>query len=280
MANKIKQNFSYILCAAMGLFTFIFYAIPYVAAFMESEWGSETETISGYRVMSEFFNDLGFSGVMCALLQIFILIVAVGALAYGVIGILNSFEVIKVGFVKKSYANIILFAYTVLNFLLLIFLIIVTATNTETDETWEIAYGIRFSAGWFITFIFGLASALLAKFGENIFTASTSQNSVFVCSKCGKKAKATDKFCNACGGAIEEKIIVKEEYACEKCGKKAKSSDRFCNVCGGAIKKVVVENDEYACEKCGKTAKSTDKFCSVCGGEIKKKETKPEETNS
>ena len=41
---------------------------------------------------------------------------------------------------------------------------------------------------------------------------------------------------NSCGGEIEKKVVIKEEYACEKCGKRATAKEKFCSACGGEIK--------------------------------------------
>ena len=120
--------------------------------------------------------------------------------------------------------------------LLLIFLIILTATNTEKSEYGSA--GIKFSAGIFIALIFTIGAVVALKVLEKKLPATDEggETVTYVCGKCGKKAKAKDKFCNACGGEIEKKVVVKEEYACEKCGKRASAKEKFCSACGGEIK--------------------------------------------
>ncbi len=123
--------------------------------------------------------------------------------------------------------------------LLLVFLIILAATNSESysEYGYESSAGIRLSAGIFISLLICVGVVVALKLLEKKFPATDSgETTTYICNKCGKKAKAKDKFCNACGGEIEKKVVVKEEYACVKCGKKATAKDKFCNACGGEIK--------------------------------------------
>ena len=248
MLDKIKNNLIYVFCAGIGVLNFILLAIPYVASFYSYNYGqyggtgSSSAGISGYNVMKLW--EFGFGGVMSALIQIFILILGIALLAYGVMGLLKAFGIFekfpdKLGKVDmKKIGEFGLYGLGGLNVLLLIFLIVLTATNTESSESYgySTSAGIRFSAGVFLAIIFigaGIAGYLVLnkKFpaGENTATVS------YVCNKCGNKAKAKDKFCSQCGGEIERKVVVKEEYVCSKCEKKAKAKDKFCSECGGEI---------------------------------------------
>ncbi len=245
MMEKIKSNLTYVVCAGIGLINFILLAIPYVASFYSydfGEWGgkqSNTAGVSGYNVMDMW--ELGFSGVMSSIIQIFVLILGIALLAFGVMGLLKAFGIFnklpdKIGnFESKQLGFFGLVGLAGLNFLLLIFLIILTASNTEKSEF--ASAGIKLSAGIFISIIFTAGAVVGLKVLEKKLPANGSSETVtYACKKCGKKAKATDKFCNACGGEIETKVIKNKEYTCEKCGKKAKATDKFCNVCGGEIK--------------------------------------------
>ena len=52
-------------------------------------------------------------------------------------------------------------------------------------------------------------AAVALKILEKKLPASDSGETVtYVCGKCGKKATAKDKFCNACGGAV---VVKKKE---------------------------------------------------------------------
>lgn len=249
MLEKIKRNLAYTISAILGLLNFIFLAIPYIASFYSYNlggWGgtqSSSVGISGYHVMSMWGG--GFPGVMSSLLQILVLILGILLLAWGTMGLLAAFGILrqfpdKLGnFESKKIAEYGLFGIAGLNVLLLVFLIIFAATNTQTynDYGYSTSAGIQLSAGIFISLVFTVGAVVALKVLEKKLPMSDSDEIVtYVCVKCGKKAKASDKFCNVCGGEIERRVVVKEEYACVKCGKKASAKEKFCNACGGEIK--------------------------------------------
>lgn len=246
----MKSNLSYVICAGLGLLNFILLAFPYIAAFSKMDgydFGNYSTGFSGYKVLDLW--GMGFSGAMSALMQLFILLLGIALLGWGVLGLLKAFGIFekfpdKLGNVScKKIGEIGLIALAGLNVLLLIFLIILTATNTESGEGWK--SGVRLSAGIFISIIFTVGAVVALKLLEKKFPATDSGESVtYVCVKCGKKAKSSDKFCNNCGGEIEKRVAVKEEYVCEKCGKTATAKDKFCNNCGGAIVKKVEQPQE------------------------------------
>ena len=175
MRNKILSNLSYVCCAALGLLNFILLAIPYVASFVSydlGEWGgkqSDSAGISGYNVMRLW--DGGFGGVMSALFQILILILGIAMLAYGVCGLLKAFGTFKafpdkLGKLEtKKIGEYALFGYAGLNGLLLVFLIILCATNTKTDNSFgsTASAGIRLSAGIFVTLVFAVFAVVALK---------------------------------------------------------------------------------------------------------------------
>lgn len=183
MKNKILSNLSYVFCAALGLLNFIWLAIPYVASFVSydlGEWGGKQSVsagISGYRVMSLWSG--GFGGVMSALFQILILILGIAMLAYGVCGLLKAFGSFKAfpdtlgKFETKKIGEYALFGYAGLNVLLLVFLIILCATNTESANEYgsSVSAGIRMSAGIFITLIFAVGTVVALKVLQKKFSA-------------------------------------------------------------------------------------------------------------
>lgn len=248
MMNKLKNNLAYVFSAGLGLFNFILLAFPYIASFSKVEgisYGNYSQGHGGYKILELW--SMGFGGAMSALMQLFILLLGIALLAWGVLGLLKAFGVFEkfpdsLGNVScKKIGEFGLFGLAGLNVLLLIFLIVLTAANTESGEGWK--SGIRLSAGIFIAIIFTVGAVVALKVLEKKFpvTDEGGETVTYVCGKCGKKAKAKDKFCNACGGEIEKKVVVKEKYACEKCGKKATAKDKFCNGCGGAV---VVKKEE------------------------------------
>lgn len=196
----------------MGFLNFILLAIPYIAIFYSYEFGdmfggSRTESggVSGYKVMDLWGS--GFGGVMSSIVQIIILILGIALLAWGVMGLLKAFGYFdafpdKLGKLESSkLGQLGLFGLAGLNILLLVFLIILTATNTESG--YGLTAGYRLSAGIFISIVFTAGAAVALKILEKKFPASESGETIaYVCSKCGRKAKASDKFCSACGAEI------------------------------------------------------------------------------
>ncbi len=254
MMEKIKSNLAYVECAILGLLNFILLAIPYISSYYSydlGEWGgkhSSSDGISGYKVMDLW--EGGFSGVMSSLVQLFVLIGGIALLAWGVLGLLKVFGIFdkfpdRLGNIEsKKIAEFGIFGLAGLNVLLLVFLIILSIANTESysEYGYSGSAGIRLSAGIFISLVITVGAAVALKILEKKLPASDSGEIItYICNKCGKKARSSDKFCNACGGEIEKKVVVKEEYACEKCGKKATAKDKFCNECGGVV---VVKKEE------------------------------------
>ena len=248
MLEKIKSNLTYVVCAVLGLFNFILLAIPYISSYYSydlGEWGgkqSSSDGISGYRVMDMW--EGGFSGVMSSLIQLFVLIGGIALLAWGILGLLKALDILpqfpdKLGKIEsKKLGEFGLFGLAGLNVLLLVFLIIFSAANSESYSEYgmESSAGIRLSAGIFISLVITVGAVVALKILEKKLPVGESESVTYACAKCGKKAKANDKFCSVCGGEIEKKVVVKEEYACVKCGKKASGKEKFCSACGGEIK--------------------------------------------
>ncbi len=252
MKNKLLSNLSYLLCAGLGLLHFILLAIPYGSAFVSySVGGSYAEGFSGYKVMNTW--DFGFPGVMCSFIQIIILIGAIAMLAYGVLGLLKAFDIVSVlpdeigGFSVKKCGDYALFGYAGLNFLLFVFMAILSIANTEAEEIGggTMKAGIGLGAGLFITLIIAAGGAVAVYFVPKKFPVDDNAPVVsYVCPQCGKKTKKSVNFCPDCGAEIEEKIEIPAVYLCEECGKKVKKGINFCSDCGGRIVEVVATPKE------------------------------------
>ena len=283
--EKIKSNLAHVICAGFGLLNFIFFALPYLSKFASGYGQSIVERVSGYWLLGNIW-ETDFLGIMSGIIQILVLIASIGLLAWGVLSLLKALGIFeafpnKVGpFEAKKISTLAVLGYAALNVLFFIFLVLFSITNSESG--YGISYGFRPSFGVVIVLLL-IIGAVVALFllekkgilGEGSGFSSDAVSYTYTCKNCGKKAKATDKFCSVCGGEIEKKQVFKEEYVCAACGKKAKAADKFCNICGGVIEKRIVVKKEYVCENCGKKAKATDKFCSVCGGAIKEQEIAP-----
>ncbi len=238
MIDTIKKNLVYCLCAALGVLQFILFAIPYFAAFVSGYGQSESEGFSGYKVMDLW--DTDFGGVMSSLVQILILVLGIVLLAIGAIGLLKAFDVVdlteKLGNINlKELGKKGIFAYAGLQVLLFIFMIIFTASNTES--MFGMTAGFRFSAGLFITMVIvGAAVAALIVVPKKFPVDENAPSVTYVCGQCGKKSKASNKFCPACGGAIVEKVAEpKPICVCSGCGKVAKAGEKFCSACGSPV---------------------------------------------
>ncbi len=244
MTNKLKNNLEYVFCAALGFLNFILLAFPFVSAFYEYDlgsWGgvqSSSDGVSGYQILRLW--DGGFGGVMSSLVQLVILLGGIAIMVWGACALLKEYGILpqfpdRLGnFESKKLSEFALFGMAGLHVLLLVFLIIFTASNTES--AYGASAGFRLSAGIFISLVFYIGSVVALIMLKKKMPANTSGESItYVCSNCGKRAKASDKFCNACGGNVEKKVIVPVEYVCEKCGTKASAKDKFCRSCGGAV---------------------------------------------
>lgn len=281
--DMIKKNLNWLLCAALGVLQFILFAIPYFAVFVDAgTFGSQSENFSGYTVIDLMGDDKweefsGFGSVMSSITQILILITGIVLLAIGAIGLLKEFANVDItdmlgNLNLKKVSEYGIYAYGGLNVLLLIFMIIFTASNTESFGGYTL--GIRFSAGLFITLVIAGAAIFALVYIPKKFPVDENAPSVtYVCGQCGKKANAKSQFCNVCGGQILAKAAEpKMIYVCGQCGKKSSAKNKFCNVCGGQIvAKLPEPKPVYVCSGCGKSAKASEKFCSVCGGAIEAK---------
>ncbi len=251
MMEKIKSNLTYVICAVLGLFNFILLAIPYVTVYSKSGFTNYSDGVSGYKMLEIWGNDeyyladAKFGGVMSSLIQLFVLLLGIAILAWGTLGLLKAFGIFgqfpdKLGKLEsRKLGEFGLCGLAGLNVLLLVFLIIFTATNSEKINEYGYTFegGYKLSAGIFISLVITAGAVVALKLLEKKFPANDSGETItYVCNKCGKKAKAVDKFCSACGGEIEKKVVVKEEYACVKCGRKASAKEKFCSECGGEIK--------------------------------------------
>ena len=287
MMDKIKANLSYVICAGLGLTHFILLSFRWLSAFFKYNGEREAyKFCNGYGLM-KFSNfehtDARFLAIFAGLLQIILLLLAIGMLAYGVMGLLKGLGVFeqfpdRVGnFESKKIADLALLAYGATIVLIFMLLIIWCLANTETQKwgSYKLRSGATLGWGLILTvLIAGGAAAcpfvlpkLLGGAGE-----SGGPQVAYRCAQCGKKAGKNEKFCNACGGAIVAEEVKQYNYVCSGCGKKAKKTDKFCNICGGVIEAVEVKHYEHVCSGCGKKAKKTDKFCNICGGTIVERE--------
>ena len=112
MAEKIKKNLAFVICAAAGVLNFIWFAIPYVTG------------MNAYDIMSWGFDIGTFGFIMAAIIQIFALIGTLAMLGIGVVGIILIAINKTVNFDLKKIAKLALAIMAALSVLMLVFVII------------------------------------------------------------------------------------------------------------------------------------------------------------
>ena len=289
MMDKIKANLNYVLCAFLGAFHFVMMSFNFISYFYKFNGEGDSNGIfNGYGMMNfgdfEYF-DAKWIAIINGILQILLLIAAVGLLVYGVMGLLKAFGVFEQfpdkigGFDSKKLASLAMFGYVAITALMFILLIIWGICNTESESYggYKEKMGFRAGFGAYFALIFsGLIAAtpiVLPKYvsGLNEETSGGPQI-VYTCTNCGKRAPKGVRFCNACGGNVAASVVKQYNYICTGCGRKMKKTDRFCNVCGGAVQAVEIKQFEYICGGCGRKMKKTDRFCNACGGSVVRRE--------
>ena len=171
MTNKIKQNLSYVLCAALGLLTFIVSAFAY--AVVEVNFYGANKSYSGYNLLGDewsAYGDVVSTLSTAAVFQVIILIFAGLMLAYGACGILKAIGAFNqfpeaIGSVKtKLIARVALWVFACLNVLQFIFLVM-----GVTDGAFDGVADFRLSAGIFISLILSLGAAVAEFFLDKKF---------------------------------------------------------------------------------------------------------------
>ena len=207
MKRTIIKNLNHIFCVSLGFLTLILFAIPYLVSFVKLQYLDQTisgsNNINGYSIMNMWDGD--YSCIISSILQILILTLAIVMIIWGVLCFLKSINMFekfpnKIFSVKTStISEILIYIYSGLNIILLTFMIILTVKNSQSFE--GITSGVRFSAGIFLTLIASILSVISLKLLQKKY-ANTDILDEYICSKCGKKSKSGDLFCNKCGGQI------------------------------------------------------------------------------
>ncbi len=250
IVKKLLSNLSYALCAFFGIFNYIFFAIPYVTAFVKTSGYKETEPANAYTLIADGW-DIDFSGAMSALFLVLILIVSMLLLIYGAYGLLKAFDIVKYDvipaqFCSQTYARYGLYAYAALHILLLNSIVILCISNYESASYFGVTMkaGLRPSFGFFFALILSVGGAVVATLLPRLLNLSDGESAAprvkisYVCSACGKKVKKGVNFCPVCGGAVKEVVITPTVYVCSNCGKPSKAGISFCPDCGGKIEEV------------------------------------------
>lgn len=96
----------------------------------------------------------------------------------------------------------------IVNCVSFIFLLIFGLVNT--DESWGMVYGFMPDFGAYFLMIFAVALFVAIMIIKKFDANDDKPQVAYVCTSCGKKSKPGNKFCDACGGSIVEKILAPE----------------------------------------------------------------------
>ena len=275
--DNIKKNLKWLVGAFLGLFHFVWLAIPFANAFVAYDGKSQSEGISGYTVIGEEFAALD-AGFLASLFQALALGAAVLLLAISAYMIIKNIFGIELPEKLADIVNVkkvgdyTLLVYGALNVLVFISIIIVCLCNTRS--LMGMSAGIGMSFGTILVTLLSAGSAgffmYLEKKNPDMLAGSSAK---YVCQQCGAPAKAGAAFCASCGGAVVEVApqpkAPKMQFVCQQCGEVFKKEAAFCSKCGGKVEAQLPP--VWCCENCGDVVKEGVAFCSKCGGKIIKK---------
>lgn len=272
MKLNIKKLISGCVFAATGLLGFIFMALDYAFQYISS-YSIGLSSGYGFIGFDASRGELAFMKLIPSILLVFVIISLIVFLALGTLKILDACG-IEITFVApyneliEKISKKFLLAYLIINGASFIFTLIWGLANTKS--AYGYSTGVAPGPAAYLLLIFAAiafaAPILLDKYMPEQNAAQP--KTVFVCTQCGKKCANGAKFCDACGGAVAEKVVYPVAFVCSKCGKKCANTAKFCDACGGEVVKKELRPVSYACSKCGKAATAEEKFCGACGGEI------------
>jgi rRNA maturation endonuclease Nob1 len=281
--ENVKGNLKGLVCAFLGLFHFIWMAIPYGALYASMGDEKHSENFSGYKMFDgELFFDpdsikVGFlGGIFQILALICAIVLAVSAVyllvkAFFGVELPEQFGPVQVSKVR----DLSMLAYAAANLLVLLSMIIISIANNRTEELWgmKLSAGISLGFGLFLVVFLSVgafvAFTVIEKKYPELLEGGSSEKTIFVCDQCGASAKKGAAFCGACGGSVSEKVVLPTIFVCSGCGAKAKKGVAFCAACGGqVVEQLAPPPTMFACSSCGAKAKKGVAFCSKCGGQI------------
>ncbi len=281
MKTKFQQSITPLICIVAGILGFIFMGLDHM---LVDDGGTVSAIASGYR-----FIGLDLTGADAIALKVFDSIFLVFMIILPpiliVAGIARIFAVFfdnvsffnKVAPIIKKICTVAIITYAAITVLSFIFVLIFSLVNRieYTDYYYQYVVSFRPAVGAYLLMCFAIGEAAAVMIINNIFKElAGSPKLTYVCTACGKTCRNGDRFCDACGSAVEPKTVYPIVYLCSACGHKASSKDRFCPLCGKPIIKQESIPAVYICSVCGATAKGNSKFCSACGAPVVKKEVR------
>lgn len=218
MLQKLKSNFGYAISAIIGLFSFIFMAMPYFTLSVYSL----SESASGYAFLSVNSAD-GFIAFLILLTAILTLVMAVLLLAFGAIGLLSGLDLVDIPasvtkFTPAKLAKTFLKINMIISIIFFVWILLVVIGYADSYYTATPGIGV-----W-LSLIFSIASVitnkiLTKKFGapksaptapkaeetQPTGEASTEPVTKRTCPYCLAEISETDTECPLCGSVLEQK---------------------------------------------------------------------------
>lgn len=293
MTDFMKKITAPMVLVGVGALNIIFMLFSFVEFFVKYSGDSLSEGYSAFKSMSlgdeavakgleamlgSKANATGIMNLVAVLLIVFLLF-SIAMLVVGVLFLLRDYANVELGSLDLSKVEKLSAKAPLANFISTVAICVITGFScllniyTASGSGVKASAGMRPGAGFYLLLILAIAVFVLTKkFGLGTAEATAMGGTTYKCAACGAKAKASDKFCPACGGNVV--ALATPIYKCSACGAKAKATDKFCAKCGAAV--IATAPVTYKCSACGAKAKATDKFCSKCGAGVIAEEAKIE----
>lgn len=289
MTPRFQRSLRPLICIVVGLLVFIFMIPNYMSLFMSYKGDDDAgealkESFSAYESISfgdesagEYLEELlgddahaTFLLSLVAILLILAIIVAVVAILWGVLGVLKEFAGIDVmemahldAALTEKIPSWILLGNMLVHAVAAFVTLLTCLINLQTGSLWgvEISMGLQPGVGLFLLLILGIAAFVGYRYLDKLVPAEERGPSVvYECSVCKARAKASAKFCSACGGPVVAVEKAPAGNVCPACGARMKADDKFCPACGTAA---APRRD--VCSVCGTKLPANAQFCTVCG---------------
>ena len=237
MTVNFKKLLYPLICLVTGLFNFIFMFMNYASLFLKIGGEKETDGFSGYNMMIFGEDSIGdelsillrafdekahapFLLSFVSILFIFMTILSILLIVVGVLGFLK--ELWGIDPLKKVEQRIIdriskelIRIYFCFNIFAASSLVLSCILNLYTGVYFEdMSLGVQPGIGMFFMLIFAIAAWVVFLQVESRFEFDHDMpiKTVYRCSFCNAKAKATDQFCSRCGSKV---VVVEPEKKAE-----------------------------------------------------------------
>ena len=267
MLEKLKTNIGYAICAFLGLFNFIFMAMPYLT--ISSSYSSYTEHGTGYEILGGWEGN--FYIVLLSIISLCILIASVVMLLFGAFALLCSFVSVKQPdivnkFITLDIAKLLIKIFMIINIVHFSFLFMIGFVTTVTAGS----YGsVLPGVGAWLVVIF----AVCAHIANKIISAklNTAQKPavkvVYACTACGATAKKGNNFCSACGGKVEKKVVTEGSSTEDALPEETVAEEA--TPTEASAHEATAEEAKASCPVCYSAIPEGTTVCPVCGSAVK-----------